>query len=75
MSYYDYKENQILVCTHCGWSGEAKDGAKEYFDQLFTVDCPQCLEPSSLLAVDYPTIEETKEAAAKGNEEALSISQ
>ena len=72
MNYYDYNENQILTCKHCQWSGMAKDGSKEYFDQLFTVDCPQCLEPPSLLAVDYPTIEETKEAAAKGNEEALS---
>ena len=72
MNYYDYNKNQILTCKHCLWSGEAKDGSIEYFDQLFVVDCPNCLEPPSLIMVDYPTIEETKEAAAKGIEEGLS---
>lgn len=72
MNYYDYDENQTITCAHCGWSGKAKDGSTEYFDQLMVVDCPACLEPPSLLMVEYPTIKETKAAAAMGNEEAES---
>jgi (p)ppGpp synthase/HD superfamily hydrolase len=72
MNYYEYDENATLTCNRCGWSGKAKDADKEYFDQLFTVDCPNCGNLPSLLAVEYPTIQETKDAAAGGNKEAVS---
>jgi len=72
MNYYNYNENSQLTCPHCGWIGKAKDGSIEYFDQMMTIDCPNCLDDhASLLAIEYPTPEETKTAAKTGNKEAM----
>jgi|GEM_PF-921126 (p)ppGpp synthase/HD superfamily hydrolase len=71
MNYYDYDKNLILQCSNCGWSGKAKDGAFDYYDQYMTIECPTCLDDvTSLLIVVYPTPEETKLAAKQGNQEA-----
>ncbi len=72
MNYYDYNENEIIHCPVCGWIDEAKNGSIEHYDQMMTVNCPNCLDDeASLLAIDYPTPEETIKAAALGNSEAI----
>jgi hypothetical protein len=65
--YYDFDNKQIIECPVCGWSG-LPDGYKNYYNDLFDVCCPKC--DKMILIVGYPTEEETKEAANKGNQEA-----
>jgi hypothetical protein len=67
-SRYDYDEAMPLQCDRCGWTGPASAGDKNFFDELFDISCPKC--DAMLLIVPYPTDEETKQAAAAGNEKA-----
>jgi hypothetical protein len=67
--YTEYHEDWLLQCPKCQWSGMAKDGAIRDYSTLFDISCPKCFE--MLLLVPYPTDEQTKEAAANGNKEAL----
>ncbi len=68
-SYYEYNERERLTCPRCGWTGQAGEAGSEHHRELFDVSCPSC--DKMLLVVSYPTIEETKRAAGKGNETAL----
>jgi len=68
-NYYDNWKDVILVCPVCGWKGKREDGVVEYFSDLFDISCPKC--DKMLAVVSYPTIDETKEAASDGHEEAL----
>ena len=65
--YYDYRQIKTVECR-CGWSGPPGP-CEDYFDALLDVTCPRC--DTMLLIVLYPTDEETRKAAAAGNEEAL----
>src|SRR5204863_2296544 len=65
LRYYEYDENAELACWNCDWRGRAQDGSQETHRELFDVSCPHC--DTMLLIVSYPTIEETKAAAAAGN--------
>lgn len=67
-NYYNYDDGMPLTCAGCGWSGSAKEGGSEYYRDLFDVSCPKCL--TMLLVVPFPTHEQTKAAAAAGNEKA-----
>ncbi|MGV0838462.1 hypothetical protein [Mycolicibacterium thermoresistibile] len=69
MQYWDYSAQQDspVHCPKCGWSGLPGNYTTPYTD-LFDVCCPQCRE--MLLIVTFPTVEETREAAVAGNEEA-----
>ena len=67
-SYWDYDDQAELTCPACGWRGRAKDADREHFSELFDVSCPAC--DQMLLIVSYPTLEETREAAERGNEDA-----
>lgn len=68
LGYYDFWEDEPLTCPHCGWTGQAGDGSQEAHTELFDVSCPRC--DKMLLIVSYPTIDETTQAAAAGNEAA-----
>ncbi len=65
--YYAYRQIETVECE-CGWSGPPGPH-EDYFDALLDVTCPRC--DTMLLIVPYPTDEETREAAAAGNEEAI----
>ena len=67
--YAEFSKEMQLVCPNCGWVGQAKDAASEEYKDLFDVSCPKCSK--MLLVVPYPTFEQTKEAAAAGNLEAI----
>jgi hypothetical protein len=68
-SSYDFDDAMPLQCDRCGWTGPASAGDKDFFDELFDISCPKC--DAMLLIVPYPTSEETKKAAAEGNQRAL----
>jgi hypothetical protein len=64
LSYWDYDRDAILTCRSCGWSGRGADN-ENHFEELLDVRCPEC--ERMLLIVAFPTIEETRAAAAAGN--------
>ena len=65
LTYYGYDEDRPVTCPGCGWNGPAKDGSQGLYKELFDVSCPRC--DTMLLIVSLPTVEETKEAAARGD--------
>ncbi len=67
LNWYEYDRGEVVECE-CGWSGPASS-AENYFREVLDVTCPQC--DTMLLVVAYPTHEETRAAAAAGNEEAI----
>ena len=64
VNYYDYESGRTISCD-CGWSGKSAEGNQEEYSELFDVSCPAC--DRMLLIVPYPTHEETRAAAAKGD--------
>ena len=64
VNYWDYDPNATLTCPACGWAGSGA-GNESYFEELLDVRCPDC--DRMLLIVAFPTIEETRAAAAAGN--------
>jgi tetratricopeptide (TPR) repeat protein len=64
LNYWDYDRASEVTCPSCGWSG-AGAGNESYFDELLDVRCPEC--ETMLLIVAFPTLEETRAAAAAGN--------
>jgi len=67
LKYYDYDQDATVECS-CGWSGRCGD-AEDYFREVLDVTCPRC--DTMLIVVAYPTHEETRAAAAAGNEQAI----
>ena len=67
VKYYDYDRSEPVECG-CGWSG-LPGAYEDYFHELLDVTCPDC--DSMLLIVPFPTYEQTRAAAADGNEEAI----
>jgi hypothetical protein len=67
IAFWDYDANAGLSCPACGWSGTGA-GHEELHAELLDVRCPDC--DQMLLIVPYPTAEETRAAAAAGNEAA-----
>ena len=68
ISRWDYDPDAELTCPRCGWRGTGRAN-QEYFRELFHVECPQC--ELMLLIVPYPTVAETREAAAAGKSGAV----
>ena len=64
-----YVEESRLSCPACGWQGDNGEAVKELHEELFDLSCPRC--EKMLLIVSYPTLEQTREAAERGNAEAL----
>ena len=64
LNYWDYDRDATLTCPSCGGTGRGADN-EDYFEELLDVRCPEC--DRKLLIVAFPTIEETRAAAAAGN--------
>jgi hypothetical protein len=65
LDYWDYDAQASLTCPICAWSGRG-EGLEDTFKEVMDVKCPQC--DHMLLVITYPTIEQTRAAAAAGNE-------
>lgn len=66
---YEYDETAEITCPACGWKGSGSAAEMEPYRELFDLSCPKCGQ--MLVIVSYPTVEETKEAAAAGNPKAM----
>jgi hypothetical protein len=64
LAYYDYDRDAPLTCPGCGWTGCAS-GHEDLHDDLLDVCCPEC--GCMILVVPFPTLAETRAAAAAGN--------
>jgi hypothetical protein len=67
VSYWDFDMHRgdPLTCPSCGWTGDAED-YKDFHSDLFDVCCPEC--DRMILVVPFPTVAETRAAAASGNQ-------
>lgn len=68
LGYYQYDADSVLTCPDCSWQGRAGDHHTVH-DELLDIRCPDCDE--LLAVVVYPTLDETREAAAAGNQQAV----
>jgi tetratricopeptide (TPR) repeat protein len=68
LRYWQYDRHAELHCPRGDWTGTGEEAVTNLWDELFDVCCPVC--DKMLLVVGYPTLEETREEAARGNEEA-----
>ena len=59
--------SRVLDCA-CGWQGDSKSMAMELHDDVTDYACPQCA--NLLLIASHPSLEQVRQAAASGNEEA-----
>jgi DNA-directed RNA polymerase subunit RPC12/RpoP len=67
--YYEFAPaTERVECDACGWAGLGSELGIELFEGLSDLECPKC--SARLLVVVYPTAEETREAAAAGDERA-----
>lgn len=64
IAFWDYERDAPVTCPACGWTGPASDG-EDVHRELLDVCCPQC--DRMVLIIPFPTIEETRAAAADGN--------
>jgi hypothetical protein len=67
--YYSDWQYEIFACAECRWTGTVSHKDLEAGDVAAIIECPKCYR--SLGVVLYPNLQETKEAAANGNEEAI----
>lgn len=68
-NYYGEWRNKSFNCPNCNWLGSASDMDMEMHAELADYSCPRC--ETMVLIVSYPTLEETRIAAAAGNAEAI----
>ncbi len=67
--YYSDWQHETFTCSECGWTGTVSHSDLEAGDVAAIIECPKCYR--SLGVVLYPNLQETREAAAQGNEEAI----
>lgn len=67
--YYSDWQHEVFACSKCGWTGTVGHQDLEAGDAAAIIECPRCYR--SLGVVLFPSLQETKEAAAQGNEEAI----
>lgn len=65
--YYDGYASMAFRCG-CGWTGPFSELRQECYRELFDASCPRC--DKMLAIVSFPTDDETRQAAARGNKEA-----
>jgi len=68
IGYWEYDRDEVLTCPECGWSGRAGSHA-EYRGRVLDVICSDCDKMFLIIRAEVE-IDETREAAAAGNEEA-----
>jgi DNA-directed RNA polymerase subunit RPC12/RpoP len=68
--YWDFvsADDTSLTCPECGWVGSGK-GQMELYADLFDVCCPKC--GYMIFIILFPTVDETRAAAAAGNQRAV----
>jgi len=67
--YYSDWQHETFTCSRCGWTGTVGFEDLEAGDVAAIIECPKCYR--SVGVVLYPNLQETKEAAAQGNDEAI----
>lgn len=67
LGFWDYDGDAPLSCPACGWTG-CGSGHENLFQDLLDIRCPTC--DDMLLIVKYPTLVETRVAAAAGDRRA-----
>ena len=67
VTFWDYDPEMSVTCRHCGWTGHAGDH-QDLHREVLDVRCTVC--DTMLLIVAYPTLAETRDAAAAGDERA-----
>ncbi|ULN52262.1 hypothetical protein MIU77_15625 [Mycolicibacillus parakoreensis] len=70
MRYWEFDDQRDteITCPRCGWTGPQMPYLDMHAD-LFDLCCPKCC--CMILIVLFPTIAETREAAAAGNPRAI----
>jgi hypothetical protein len=71
LGYWEYDKDEVVTCPECGWSGRAGDNV-ELYSAVFDVSCRDC-EKMLLIVNATVDLEETREAAAAGNQEAAEM--
>lgn len=66
--YFDDWRKETWTCRGCGWTGPEKEASVEIFAELMELNCPQC--DGRLAVISFPTLQQIKNAADDGNEEA-----
>ncbi len=56
------------VACPCGWQGDPRAMSMELHEEVTDYSCPSC--ESTLLTVVHPDIDQVRQAAADGNDEA-----
>jgi hypothetical protein len=67
--YYSGWQHETFTCGHCGWTGTVNFEDLEAGDVAAIIECPKCYR--SLAVILFPSLQDTREAAAQGNEEAV----
>jgi hypothetical protein len=67
--YYADWQHEPFNCTHCEWTGTVGFEDLEVGDVAAIIECPKCYKSMGVLL--YPNLQDTKEAAAQGNEKAI----
>jgi len=67
--YYSDWQHEAFACSQCGWTGTVSYQDLEAGDVAAIIECPQYCK--SVGVVLYPSLQETKDAAAQGNEAAI----
>jgi hypothetical protein len=67
--YYSDWQHETFTCSQCGWTGTVGFEDLEVGDEAAIIECPKCYR--NLGVVLYPNLQDTKEAAAQGNQEAI----
>lgn len=67
--WYDNWREEVFVCPYCKWTGTIAQMSQESYHQLFDASCPKCW--TMLAIVSFPSYEDTRQAASRGNPEAI----
>jgi hypothetical protein len=67
--YYSTWRDEQFVCNHCGRAGKVGYEDLEVGNVAAIIECRKCYR--SLGVVLYPNLQETRDAAAKGNDKAI----
>jgi hypothetical protein len=67
--YYSGWQREVFNCQKCGWTGTVGMEDLDAGEAAATIECPKCY--GSLGVLLYPSLDDTKEAANQGNEEAI----
>lgn len=66
LKWYSNWRKERFVCSHCGWEGPGVDTCP---NETGIMECPRC--DRGVGTIEFPTLRETEEAAAQGNEDAI----